>query len=157
VAVAAPGLDGNGISFGLGVGVCLGVFAFEFCFTVVRRLRARAVLVTGDRLHSYDLLSEKLGSRPRATVVFWVAGAACAGVSLLIVDASSRDAVLVSAAALVAGIGVGRWLWTLLPDGRDSPSEPLAVEVMAPDHQVGPLVQNGKRVDTPVPSAVRSR
>ena len=40
----------------MAAGLCLGPFAFELIFTVVRRLGTRTALATGDREHSYDLL-----------------------------------------------------------------------------------------------------
>ena len=63
--------------------VCLGVFAFELVFTVARRARARVPLTAGDRGHSYDVLAAALGRTP-STVAFWAAGAAAAGIALLL-------------------------------------------------------------------------
>jgi UDP-GlcNAc:undecaprenyl-phosphate GlcNAc-1-phosphate transferase len=68
--------------------LCLGVFAFELLYTVVRRLRSGRPVTAGDRDHSYDSLATRLGSRPRSTMAFWAVGAAAAGLGLL-VDAAS--------------------------------------------------------------------
>ena len=66
----------------------------------VRRMWRRTSLVAGDRLHSYDLLAARMGSRSRATLVLWVdrgalrrRGVAAAALPLV-------------GGALLAGIGV---------------------------------------------------
>jgi UDP-GlcNAc:undecaprenyl-phosphate/decaprenyl-phosphate GlcNAc-1-phosphate transferase len=64
--------------------LCLGVFAFELVFTVVRRSRARVPVTAGDRGHSYDAVAEALGGRTRSTVVFWLLGVAGAGGALVL-------------------------------------------------------------------------
>ena len=58
----------------LAAGLCLGVFAFELTFTVVRRLLASQGLATGDRRHSYDLLARSAGNRDRSTLALWTLG-----------------------------------------------------------------------------------
>jgi UDP-GlcNAc:undecaprenyl-phosphate GlcNAc-1-phosphate transferase len=63
--------------------VCLGVFAFELVFTVVRRARARAPLTAGDRGHSYDVVAGSVG-RTASTIAFWGIGAAAAGIAMLL-------------------------------------------------------------------------
>jgi UDP-GlcNAc:undecaprenyl-phosphate GlcNAc-1-phosphate transferase len=62
---------------------CLGVFAYELMFTVVRRSRAGTPIAAGDRLHSYDLLSRRVG-RTASTIAMWAVGAASAGVAVLL-------------------------------------------------------------------------
>jgi UDP-GlcNAc:undecaprenyl-phosphate GlcNAc-1-phosphate transferase len=83
VLVAAVTMS-DGVRGVLGAGLCLGVFASELVTTVVRRLASGASLAEGDRRHSYDLLSARLGSRTGSTVAFWMVGALCAGVALMI-------------------------------------------------------------------------
>jgi UDP-GlcNAc:undecaprenyl-phosphate/decaprenyl-phosphate GlcNAc-1-phosphate transferase len=55
-------------------GLCLGVFAFELLFTVGRRWRMGRPITVGDRLHSYDLVSERIGRRG-STAAFLAVGA----------------------------------------------------------------------------------
>jgi UDP-GlcNAc:undecaprenyl-phosphate GlcNAc-1-phosphate transferase len=101
--------------------LCLGVFLFDFAFTVARRARAGR-LAAGDRDHSYDLLSLELGSRERATLAFWGAGALAAGAALL-VDALPVAPAAVATAALAVGAGVwGRGLWSRRDDARPAPA-----------------------------------
>lgn len=70
---------------GLAAGIlCLGVFAFELMFTVVRRVRARSPVTAGDRGHSYDLAAFSLGGRTRSTLLFWGVGVLAAGAGLLL-------------------------------------------------------------------------
>lgn len=83
-ALVAAVTMANGVRGVLGAGLCLGVFASELVTTVVRRLASGASLAEGDRRHSYDLLAARLGSRTGSTVAFWIVGALCAGVALLI-------------------------------------------------------------------------
>ncbi|MGH2785757.1 MAG: hypothetical protein ACRDJ1_10885, partial [Actinomycetota bacterium] len=64
----------------LAAGACLGVFAFEMLFTVARRIRSGHGLMTGDRLHSYDIVAERRGSRLGSTYRFWIAGVGAAAV-----------------------------------------------------------------------------
>jgi UDP-GlcNAc:undecaprenyl-phosphate GlcNAc-1-phosphate transferase len=64
--------------------LCLGVFAFELIFTVVRRVRAGAPLTAGDRRHSYDLLAEAWGGRTTSTLAFWGLGLLAGGTGLLV-------------------------------------------------------------------------
>ncbi|HEV2928279.1 MAG TPA: hypothetical protein VGW74_06275, partial [Propionibacteriaceae bacterium] len=70
---------------GLAAGIlCLGVFAFELVFTVVRRVRARSPVTAGDRGHSYDLAATSLGGRNRSTLLFLGIGILSAGAALLL-------------------------------------------------------------------------
>jgi UDP-GlcNAc:undecaprenyl-phosphate GlcNAc-1-phosphate transferase len=57
----------------LAAGTCLGVLAFEVAFTVARRVAAGGAITSGDRLHSYDLLSRSRG-RAASTAWFWALG-----------------------------------------------------------------------------------
>lgn len=98
----------------LAAGMCLGVFAFELTFSTLRRLGTGS-LVRGDRLHSYDLVSARLGDRWRATLLFWGGGAACA------LAAQAVGAVPLPVGAIVAAlaaVGAGVWgirLWSGVP------------------------------------------
>jgi UDP-GlcNAc:undecaprenyl-phosphate GlcNAc-1-phosphate transferase len=94
----------------LAAGLCVGPFAAELSFTVLRRLGSPGTLTTGDRLHSYDLLAEKVG-RSGSTLVFWGIGAASAGLGVLVVGLTGpAGAAIVAAAALVAAVA-GLVLW----------------------------------------------
>jgi len=87
---------------------CLGVFAFELLTTVLRRASSRGSLAVGDRLHSYDLLSQVVASRPIATVAFWGFGVLAALLSLGAARLPVWGAVAIALAALAAaGIAWG--------------------------------------------------
>ena len=58
----------------------------------------RTPVVIGDRLHSYDLLAERIGSRSRATIGLWLIGAACGGAGF------AAAALPVAAGAIIAGV-----------------------------------------------------
>ncbi len=91
-------------------GACMGVFVFELVFTLARRAVSRDVLSAGDRDHSYDLLSRSTGRRG-STAVFWVLGALCAGLGVLVVRVSlPLGAGAVALAAAAGGIWAMR-LW----------------------------------------------
>jgi UDP-GlcNAc:undecaprenyl-phosphate/decaprenyl-phosphate GlcNAc-1-phosphate transferase len=96
-----------------GAGLCLGVFAFELCFTVGRRLAARERLATGDRRHSYDLLATASGSRTRTTLLLWCLGAVASTAGVLLGQLPAAvDAWLVGA-AMALGTVAGVLLWQL--------------------------------------------
>jgi hypothetical protein len=88
------------------------VLAFELAFTVVRRLRERAMVFGGDRLHSYDLLAALVHSRTRATVAFWGLGLAAAGLSLAVARAPLPGAALLAGLASAVGGYLGVRLWS---------------------------------------------
>ena len=92
-------------------GVCLGVFAFELTFTVVRRLRSRTRLTEGDREHTYDILAMRLGSRPRSTAVLLGAGAACAGAAVLAAWLPAVPGLALCVLVVLAGLFAG---WNLI-------------------------------------------
>lgn len=98
----------------MAAGLCLGVFAFELIFSIVRRVRLRS-LMHGDRLHSYDLMSLWLGNRWRVTVLYWLGGAATALAAQVVVLASSPVAVIAAAAASLAAAAWGVRLWSTVP------------------------------------------
>ena len=82
LAAQAIALVASGIRGFLAAALCLGPFAFELTFTTVRRMWLRTPVVVGDRLHSYDLLAARIGSRSRATLGLWVVGAVCGGAGI---------------------------------------------------------------------------
>jgi UDP-GlcNAc:undecaprenyl-phosphate GlcNAc-1-phosphate transferase len=112
LAVLAAAVASRGWTGLLAGGVCLGVLAFELAFTVVRRLRERATVFEGDRLHSYDLLAALVRSRTRATVAFWGLGVAAAGLSLAVARAPLPGAALLAGLASVGGGYLGVRLWS---------------------------------------------
>ena len=69
----------------LAAGACLGVFAYELVSTIVRRVASSAPAVLGDRNHSYDRLTVRLGSRTRSTLAMWVLGAASSAIGIALV------------------------------------------------------------------------
>lgn len=91
---------------------CLGVFAFETVFTIARRLASGEHLTAGDRLHSYDILGGKWGSRFRGTAAFWAAGAAAAVVGFVAGGLPAWGAWLLVACAGLAAAAAGVRLWT---------------------------------------------
>jgi UDP-GlcNAc:undecaprenyl-phosphate GlcNAc-1-phosphate transferase len=95
----------------LAAGLCLGVFAFELAFTVVRRLVASQGLATGDRWHSYDLLGRSRGNRDRSTLALWTLGAVAAGAGYAADQVSLAAAGAMIAVAFVIGTAAGGRLW----------------------------------------------
>jgi UDP-GlcNAc:undecaprenyl-phosphate GlcNAc-1-phosphate transferase len=95
----------------LAAALCLGVFAFELTFTVVRRLLASQGLATGDRRHSYDLLARYAGNRDRSTLALWTLGAVSAGAGYAADQVSLAAAITMLAVAFVIGAGAGGRLW----------------------------------------------
>jgi nucleoside-diphosphate-sugar epimerase len=95
-------------------GACLGVFLFEVVFTLLRR-RGRANLMTGDRLHSYDLLAAGGGSRSRVTLLFWGAGACLVGLAAVVRFLPLPLGVLLICAAGAAAALWGGRLWSRRP------------------------------------------
>ena len=95
----------------LAAGLCLGVFAFELTFTVVRRLLASQGLATGDRRHSYDLLARSAGNRDRSTLALWTLGAVSAGAGYASDQVSLAAAFTMLAVAFVIGTAAGGRLW----------------------------------------------
>jgi UDP-GlcNAc:undecaprenyl-phosphate/decaprenyl-phosphate GlcNAc-1-phosphate transferase len=91
----------------LAAALCLGVFAFELSFTVVRRLLASQGLATGDRRHSYDLLARYAGNRDRSTLALWTLGAVSAGAGYAADQVSLAAAVTMLAVAFVIGTAAG--------------------------------------------------
>jgi UDP-N-acetylmuramyl pentapeptide phosphotransferase/UDP-N-acetylglucosamine-1-phosphate transferase len=94
----------------LAAGLCVGPFAAEFSFTVLRRLGSRETLTAGDRLHSYDLLALRVG-RAGSTLVFWAVGAASAGLGILVVELTGVAGAAVAAGAAAVALAAGLVLW----------------------------------------------
>ena len=112
--------------------LCLGVFLFDLGFTVARRIGSGA-LASGDRLHSYDLLSVELGSRSKATLAFCGAEALAVGLAL-IADAMPPAAALVAAVAAASAAALwGRRLWSRSGNARPADLRPAAKRSPAAD------------------------
>jgi UDP-GlcNAc:undecaprenyl-phosphate/decaprenyl-phosphate GlcNAc-1-phosphate transferase len=109
--LAAQATDEHGWHGLLAAALCLGVFAFELSFTVVRRLLASQGLATGDRRHSYDLLARYAGNRDRSTLALWTLGAVSAGAGYAADQVSLAAAVTMLAVAFVIGTAAGGRLW----------------------------------------------
>jgi UDP-GlcNAc:undecaprenyl-phosphate/decaprenyl-phosphate GlcNAc-1-phosphate transferase len=109
--LAAEATLGHGWHGLLAAALCLGVFAFELTFTVVRRLVASQGLATGDRRHSYDLLGRSRGNRDRSTLALWTLGAVSAGAGYAADQVSLAAAGTMIAVACVIGAGAGSRLW----------------------------------------------
>jgi UDP-GlcNAc:undecaprenyl-phosphate GlcNAc-1-phosphate transferase len=95
----------------LAAGACLAVPAFEVVFTVARRVAARESLAAGDRSHSYDLVSARLG-RARSTVVFLGLSLVGVGFGVLItiVPLPAGIALALGGTAVAALGGVRLWV-----------------------------------------------
>jgi UDP-GlcNAc:undecaprenyl-phosphate GlcNAc-1-phosphate transferase len=89
---------------------CLAPFALEVVSTIARRVESGAQLTSGDRGHSYDVLSARVGVG-RSTIVFWIAGAlfACAAYGVSSVPAGPAALITVAAFAIGASLGLSLW------------------------------------------------
>ena len=109
--LAAQATIGHGWHGLLAAALCLGVFAFELTFTVVRRLVGSQGLATGDRRHSYDLLGRSRGNRDRSTLALWTLGAVSAGAGYASDQVSLAAAGTMLGVAFVIGTAAGGRLW----------------------------------------------
>ena len=109
--LATQATIGHGWHGLLAAALCLGVFAFELSFTVVRRLVGSQRLATGDRRHSYDLLGRSRGNRDRSTLALWTLGAVSAGAGYASDQVSLAAAGTMIGVALVIGTAAGGRLW----------------------------------------------
>jgi UDP-GlcNAc:undecaprenyl-phosphate GlcNAc-1-phosphate transferase len=98
----------------LSAGACLGVFAFELVFTVVRRRVSGGSVAAGDRLHSYDLVALRTG-RSGSTLVFLGFGLAAATLGVFLVAVPLWAGVVTAAAASGAAALWGAALWAKRP------------------------------------------
>lgn len=118
----------------LAAGACLGVFAFELCFTVLRRVLGRAPLSTGDRLHSYDLIAKVLAGRERSTLVFLGAGLVALGVASAAAVAPLEAAAALAIGASAVATAIGLLLWraagvrTTVPKTQVNPRRPKEMD-----------------------------
>jgi UDP-GlcNAc:undecaprenyl-phosphate/decaprenyl-phosphate GlcNAc-1-phosphate transferase len=119
--LAAQATIGHGWHGLLAAALCLGVFAFELTFTVVRRLVASQGLATGDRRHSYDLLGRSRGNRDRSTLALWTLGAVSAGAGYASDQVSLAAAGAMLGVAFVIGTAAGGRLWRDAVAVPDSP------------------------------------
>jgi UDP-GlcNAc:undecaprenyl-phosphate GlcNAc-1-phosphate transferase len=110
----------------LAAALCLGVFAFELTFTVVRRLGSAQRLATGDRKHSYDLLGRSRGNRDRSTLALWTLAAVSAGAGYASDQVSLAAAGTMLGVAFVIATAAGGRLWRDATGLRDAqqPTEP---------------------------------
>jgi UDP-GlcNAc:undecaprenyl-phosphate GlcNAc-1-phosphate transferase len=108
--IAGGASDGRWKSL-LSVFLVVGVFAFEFIATVLRRLVNGGSLTGGDRDHSYDLLSERMGSRGRVTLLYLAAGVLLAVLGVFASKASLVVLMGISlgSACLAAALGINLW------------------------------------------------
>ena len=109
--LAAQATIGHGWHGLLAAALCLGVFAFELSFTVVRRLVGSQGLAVGDRRHSYDLLGRSRGNRDRSTLALWTLGAVSAGAGYASDQVSLAAAGSMLGVAFVIGTAAGGRLW----------------------------------------------
>jgi Flp pilus assembly protein TadB len=86
----------------------LGVLVLEFLFTGARRLEKRSF--AGDRLHTYDLVARRLGSRATSTFLFWALALGCAALGLTVARLPLQvGASVVALAAAAVGAWTARW------------------------------------------------
>lgn len=100
----------------LAAGLCMGVFAFELVFTVVRRAMSGSGLTSGDRMHFYDLLSALVGNRRAVTVGLWAVGAAASSLGILVAGLPIGVGAVLAAALAGAAALASAVLWTRRPD-----------------------------------------
>jgi UDP-GlcNAc:undecaprenyl-phosphate GlcNAc-1-phosphate transferase len=110
-AVSAQIVVSSGWQGLLASGMVLGVFVFETGFTIARRLVARDALTRGDRLHSYDLLAVRMGSRTRSTLVLWAVALAAAGLGAAMAWLPVAAGVLLALIFASAASAFGIVLW----------------------------------------------
>jgi UDP-GlcNAc:undecaprenyl-phosphate/decaprenyl-phosphate GlcNAc-1-phosphate transferase len=125
--LAAQATIGHGWHGLLAAALCLGVFAFELSFTVVRRLVGSQGLAVGDRRHSYDLLGRSRGNRDRSTLALWTLGAVSAGAGYASDQVSLAAAATMLGVAFVIGTAAGGRLWrdaAALSDTPQSTEQP---------------------------------
>lgn len=97
----------------LGTLLCLGVFAFEMISTVLRRAVGRSSPFSGDRAHVYDLLAERLSSRPLATAGMWSAGLVATALGWAVAEAPLPAGILVTVVATLTGSAAVVALWKM--------------------------------------------
>lgn len=107
LAAQAIVLVASGLRGFMAAALCLGPFAFELVLTTARRMVNRSSVVVGDRQHSYDLLAARIGSRGRATIAFWLIGAACGGAGFATATVPLAGGILIAGVGVVAATIVG--------------------------------------------------
>jgi UDP-GlcNAc:undecaprenyl-phosphate GlcNAc-1-phosphate transferase len=108
---AAAATAAGGVRGLLAAGACLLPFGFEMAFTTARRLLSGAPLMRGDRGHSYDLVSEVLGSRLRSTIAFWSVQAASVALGLIIASVPLEVGIPLASVLVVASLAAGVWMF----------------------------------------------
>lgn len=110
VAVATAAAADGEIEVLVGAAACLGLFVFEFVFTIVRRIGS-GDLTRGDRLHSYDLISDRVGSRTTVTMRFWAVGVLLAATGVALAALGPAAATTAAVVAVVAAVLGALRLW----------------------------------------------
>jgi UDP-GlcNAc:undecaprenyl-phosphate GlcNAc-1-phosphate transferase len=119
VAIAAPASTA-GWPWLLAAGCCLGVFAYELVATVLRRRRSATAATTGDRDHTYDRLTRRLGSRSRSTAVMLGLGIVAAALGVAVARAPVGAGVVLICCVLVVAAALDGRLLPLAPQGDAS-------------------------------------
>jgi UDP-GlcNAc:undecaprenyl-phosphate GlcNAc-1-phosphate transferase len=109
-ALAASAGRVGGFQGAVAAGICLGLPALELILTVARRLRSGTRLASGDRHHTYDLVTRRIGVL-RSTLVFCAVGAVLGVLGVLAAHGSLVVALLILGVVALGGIAAGLWLW----------------------------------------------
>jgi UDP-GlcNAc:undecaprenyl-phosphate GlcNAc-1-phosphate transferase len=104
-SLAAGATELDGMRGAAAAGLCLAIPAVELVLTVARRLGSGTRLAQGDRLHSYDLVTSRVGVG-RSTLVFCCLGAVAGGLGIAAALTPLWASVLIAAATLVL-LGAG--------------------------------------------------
>jgi len=104
----------------LATGCCLGAFAYELVATVLRRRRSATAATTGDRDHTYDRLTRRLGSRSRSTGVTLGLGVVAAVLGVVVARAPVGAGLGLIGGALVVAATLDGRLLPLAPQGDAS-------------------------------------
>jgi UDP-GlcNAc:undecaprenyl-phosphate GlcNAc-1-phosphate transferase len=102
-------------------GLCLvAIFAAELAFAMVRRARAGAPVMSGDRRHPYDLLVAAGWSVATTSLVYATTETVITAAALVAAEWSGTAATVVVACAVAAALtGTAAALGALSPDGSD--------------------------------------
>jgi UDP-GlcNAc:undecaprenyl-phosphate/decaprenyl-phosphate GlcNAc-1-phosphate transferase len=120
LAAIAAQVSAAGWPWLLAAGCCLGVFAYELIATVLRRRRSSAASTTGDREHTYDRLTRRLGSRSRSTVLMFALGVAAAAIGLAVARAPIAAGLALIGGLVLVVAALDARLLPLAPQGDTS-------------------------------------
>jgi UDP-GlcNAc:undecaprenyl-phosphate/decaprenyl-phosphate GlcNAc-1-phosphate transferase len=104
----------------LAAGCCLVVFAYELVATVLRRRRSATAATTGDRDHTYDRLTRRLGSRSRSTAVTLGLGIVAAVLGVAVARVPVVPGLVLTGGVLVVAAALDGRLLPLAPQGDAS-------------------------------------